>query len=99
MVSYGTRASGTRDYPCTHLSRARLRPNRSRWRGAMALVLAGAPRSTIADEVNMGLYDPFATWSGTIRPHAVPGLATCLQQHRLCRDGTPIPVSRLDVEA
>jgi hypothetical protein len=38
-------------------------------------------------------------WPGTIRPHAVPGLATCLQEHRLCRDGVPIPVSRLDVEA
>lgn len=65
----------------------------------MALALAGAPRSTSADEVNMGLQNLSMAWLGTIRPHALPGLATCLQEHRLCRDGVPLPVSRLDVEA
>jgi len=47
----------------------------------------------------MDLQYPFVPWPGVIRPHAHPGLATCLQERRLCRDGTPIPVSRLDVEA
>lgn len=38
-------------------------------------------------------------WSGAVRPYAVPGLATCLQEGRLCADRTPFPVSRLEVEA
>lgn len=47
----------------------------------------------------MDLQYLFVPWPGAIRPHVDPGLATCLQEHRLCRDGTPLPVSRLDVEA
>lgn len=47
----------------------------------------------------MDLQYPFVPWPGVIRPHADPGLATCLQERRLCRDGIPLPVSRLEVEA
>jgi hypothetical protein len=34
-----------------------------------------------------------------IRPFALPGLSTCLQERRLCREGVPIPLSSLDFEA
>lgn len=47
----------------------------------------------------MDLDGSFAPWPGVVRPHADPGLATCLEEGRLCSDGSPLPVSRLEVEA
>jgi hypothetical protein len=47
----------------------------------------------------MDLDDSFVPWQGVVRPYAVPGLSTCLEEHRLCRDGSPLPVSRLEIEA
>ncbi len=47
----------------------------------------------------MDLQYPFVPWPGVIRPHADPGLATCLKERRLYRGGTALPVSALDVEA
>lgn len=38
-------------------------------------------------------------WTGVVRPHADPGLATCLRERRLCREHTPVATSRLEVEA
>ena len=42
---------------------------------------------------------PSKPWPGHIRPHADPGLATCLQDRQIYRGGLPLPVSRLEVEA
>ena len=47
----------------------------------------------------MDLNNSMAPWPGVVRPHADPGLATCLEERRLCKDGRPLPVSRLEVEA
>lgn len=47
----------------------------------------------------MGLNGLIAPWPGVVRPHAVPGLATCLQEGRLCRDGKRLPLSELEFEA
>src|SRR6266511_847084 len=47
----------------------------------------------------MGPNGPSAFWPGVIRPQADPGLSTCLEDRQLCKDGIPIPVSRLEIEA
>lgn len=47
----------------------------------------------------MDLTTSVAPWPGVIRPCAVPGLATCLQEGRLCADGRPLRLSELEVEA
>ena len=47
----------------------------------------------------MGLNGPSGFWPGVIRPQADPGLSTCLEERQLCKDGVPIPVSRLEIEA
>lgn len=47
----------------------------------------------------MGLNSPSAFWPGVIRPQAAPGLSTCLEDRQLCKDGIPIPVSQLEIEA
>jgi hypothetical protein len=47
----------------------------------------------------MNLTGSSLPWPGVVRPYIVPGLSTCLEERRLCRDGSPLPVSRLEVEA
>ncbi len=47
----------------------------------------------------MGPTGPSEFWPGTIRPYADPGIAGCLEERRLCRDGVPIEISRLEIEA
>src|SRR5262249_14409285 len=42
---------------------------------------------------------PSDFWPGMIRPQADPGLATCLEDRQLCKEGVPLPVSRLEMEA
>jgi len=42
---------------------------------------------------------PTVPWSGVVRPQAVPGLSSCLEERRLTSDGRPVPVSSLDVDA
>ena len=42
---------------------------------------------------------PSGFWPGAIRPQADPGLATCLEDRQLCKDGVPLPISRLEIEA
>jgi hypothetical protein len=42
---------------------------------------------------------PTVPWSGVVRPHAVPGLSSCLEERRLTSDGRSIPVSPVDVDA
>jgi hypothetical protein len=38
-------------------------------------------------------------WPGAVRAYSEPGLATCLEQKRLYKDGLALPASRLEVEA
>jgi hypothetical protein len=47
----------------------------------------------------MDLIESVRPWPGVIRPYAIPGLLTCLEEGRLCSDGSPLPASRFDVEA
>ena len=42
---------------------------------------------------------PTQAWAGLIRSHANPGLSSCLEERRLCREGLPLQVSRLEIEA
>lgn len=42
---------------------------------------------------------PTVPWSGVVRPRAVPGLSSCLEERRLTSDGRSIPVSPVDVDA
>lgn len=42
---------------------------------------------------------PTVPWSGVVRPHAVPGLSSCLEERRLTSDSRPVPVSPLDIDA
>ena len=47
----------------------------------------------------MGPDGPSTFWPGVVRPQSVPGLSTCLEDRQLCREGVPLPVSRLEIEA
>src|SRR5438105_3931445 len=47
----------------------------------------------------MDLKGSTVPWPGIVRPHSDPGLATCLEEGRLCSGGSSLPVSPLDVEA
>jgi hypothetical protein len=38
-------------------------------------------------------------WPGVIRAYASPGLSTCLEEQRLCSDGSSLRISRLEIEA
>lgn len=42
---------------------------------------------------------PTLRWSGVVRPHAVPGLSSCLEEHRLSSGGRPLIFSALEVDA
>ena len=42
---------------------------------------------------------PTLPWSGVVRPQAVPGLSSCLEERRLSSSGHSIPVSPFEVDA
>ena len=42
---------------------------------------------------------PTLPWSGVVRPQAVPGLSSCLEERRLTSSGHSIPVSPFEVDA
>lgn len=47
----------------------------------------------------MDLNGPATPWPGVIRAYVDPGLSTCLEERRLCSDGSFFPVSSLEIEA
>lgn len=47
----------------------------------------------------MDLNGSAVPWPGVIRARVSPGLSTCLEERRLCSDGSPVPVSPLEIEA
>lgn len=47
----------------------------------------------------MDLNGSALSWPGSIRAYATPGLSTCVEERRICSDGTPLPTSLLEAEA